>query len=421
LFAVRACELYLKIKGKFALVLPNAAIDRDHYSGFRRGFYGDASGSAAVAFGSSWDLRRIRPHFFPRAACVVFGMREEHTRKTKEGEGTWAGRKMPLEAEIWSGKLPEPNMPWAEACKSLSHKPGQVKLTGQLTKSPYSVSFTQGATFTPRVVFIVKEQPTTSLGLPAGRKAIISSRSVQEKSPWKEVPDLTGVVEAEFIRPFYTGDNSYPYRLGEAQLVVLPCQKNGILQPSQIDLHPGLSQWWERAESLWLEKRSSDRLTLSQRLDFQSTLSKQFQIPPLRLVYNRAGMHLMAAKVKDQRAVIANGLYWASLETEPEADYLCAIMNAPVTTELVRPFMSYGKDERDIHKHVWEVPIPKYDPEIASHRRLSELGKQAEAIAGNFPIDPNLHFAATRRHIRAHIDATEEGKEINELVFELIG
>jgi len=34
LFVTRVCELYLKKGGHFALVLPNAAIDREHYAGF---------------------------------------------------------------------------------------------------------------------------------------------------------------------------------------------------------------------------------------------------------------------------------------------------------------------------------------------------------------------------------------------------
>lgn len=37
LFVVRACELYLHKGGRLAFVLPNAAIDREHYVGFRRG------------------------------------------------------------------------------------------------------------------------------------------------------------------------------------------------------------------------------------------------------------------------------------------------------------------------------------------------------------------------------------------------
>jgi hypothetical protein len=193
------------------------------------------------------------------------------------------------------------------------------------------------------------------------------------------------------------------------------------LNLSQIEMHPGLQDWWQRAEELWMANRSSERLTLTEQLDFQSKLSKQFPIPPLRIVYNRAGMHLVAAKVSDQRALIASGLYWASMHSENEADYLCAVMNAPATTELVRPFMSYGKDERDIHKHVWEVPIPLFDSGNAVHRRLAELGKKAEQLAAVFPLDSDLHFAATRRHIRVMLESSPVGQEINDLVFEMLG
>jgi hypothetical protein len=129
---------------------------------------------------------------------------------------------------------------------------------------------------------------------------------------------------------------------------------------------------------------------------------------------------VVAAKITNRRALIANGLYWASIRTEAEADYLCAILNAPVTTELVRPFMSYGKDERDIHKAPWELPIPGFEHANALHVRLAQLGAVAEQIAATFAINPNLHFAATRRHIRQRIEETPEGREIDEIVYELI-
>jgi SAM-dependent methyltransferase len=421
LFAVRACELYLRKGGRFGLVLPNAAIDREHYAGFRSGHYGGRSGVVALAFGPSWDLRRLRPHFFPRAASVVFGTRMELTQQGGPAEGDWAGKKMPDEVEIWTGRLKRPNAPWSEASAWLTRRPGKVRHVGQLTKSPYAAAFTQGAIFAPRVAFVVERQEASALGLPAGRVAVRSSRSVQEKKPWKELPTLTGVIESEFVRPFYTGDNIFPYRAGGPLLAVVPCGKAGLLQPGQIEMQPGLHQWWAKADELWMANRSSDRLTLTEQLDYQSKLSKQFPVPQLRVVYNRAGMHLAAAKLTDRRALIASGLYWAAVRSLDEADYLCAVINAPVTTELVRPFMSYGKDERDIHKHIWEVPIPLFDVENPVHRRLAELAKTAEQTAAGFALDSDLHFAASRRHIREALMATEVAQEINEIVFELIG
>lgn len=419
LFAVRACELYLKIGGTFGLVLPNAAIDREHYAGFRSGHYGGKEGDVAIAFSTPWDLRRIRPHFFPRAACVVFGVREEHASNPVEG-ATWSGRKMPEEAELWTGRLSAPNMSWPEAKTSLTRTEGKLRHVGQLTKSPYAPAFTQGATVLPRVAFVVVQQEASALGLPQGRVALRSSRSIQEKKPWKDLPDITGVVESEFVRPYFTGDNVYPFRTGDPMLAVIPCNVRGKLEQAQIDLHPGLQQWWSRAEELWDINRSNGRMSLAERLDYQSTLSKQLPIPPLRVVYNRSGMHVVAAKLSNGRAILGSSLYWAAVHFDEEADYLCSVLNAPATTELVRPFMTYGKDERDIAKHVWEVPIPRFDPENPNHRRLAQLGAVAERLVSGFVIDPALHFAATRRHIRELLDSTDEGCEINEIVSEML-
>ncbi|MBY3188789.1 SAM-dependent DNA methyltransferase [Rhizobium laguerreae] len=420
LFAVRACELYLKTGGKFGLVMPNAAVDREHYASFRSGHYGGKSGDLAVAFGSPWDLRKIRPHFFPRAACVVFGVREDHTRQTLKGEGTWAGRRMPEEAEIWTGRLKKANISWLEAKASLTRSNGRVRHVGQLTKSPYAPAFTQGANILPRMAFMVEKQEASSLGVPAGKIAIRSSRSVQEKKPWKDLPGISGVVETEFVRPYYTGDNVFPFRIVDPMLAVIPGGTRGTFDRSQIDLHPGLQQWWSKVEALWEENRSSDRLSLFEQIDYQSKLSKQLPGSALRVVYNRSGMHIVAAKVSNQRAIFGNGLYWATIHSNDEADYLCAVLNAPITTELVRPFMTYGKDERDIAKHVWEVPIPLFDPDSTAHRRLSELAKAAEGIVSTFAINSNVHFAATRRHIRELLEATPEGRESNEIVFEML-
>jgi len=83
--------------------------------------------------------------------------------------------------------------------------------------------------------------------------------------------------------------------------------------------------------------------------------------------------------------------------------------------------MSYGKDERDIHKHVWELPIPLFDQSNAMHRRVVELSAMAEKLIEGYEVNPSLHFAATRRHIRDLVSSSSEGSELNELVFEMLG
>lgn len=85
-----------------------------------------------------------------------------------------------------------------------------------LATSSYAPRFAQGASVVARVLFMVETRQATALGTGAGRKAVRSQRSPTEKCPWKDMPDLTGVVETAFIRPIYLGDNVLPDRLLQA-------------------------------------------------------------------------------------------------------------------------------------------------------------------------------------------------------------
>jgi len=129
LFVIRVCKLYLRKGGQFAFVLPNTAIDREHYAGFRTGLYGGRSGVLSVAFTPSWDLRRIRPHFFPRAASVVFGARTEYAGTDNDVGSTRESQGMPDQIEIWTGRLQLNNASWKDASGWLTRTPGIVRRT----------------------------------------------------------------------------------------------------------------------------------------------------------------------------------------------------------------------------------------------------------------------------------------------------
>ena len=101
------------------MVMPNAAIDREHYAGFRTGNYNDQVGEARIAFGQPWDLRRIRPHFFPRASCVVFGTRTDYRPGRDPDAIDIEVLEMPEEGEIWTGRLQIVNAPWSTASQWL--------------------------------------------------------------------------------------------------------------------------------------------------------------------------------------------------------------------------------------------------------------------------------------------------------------
>lgn len=131
-------------------------------------------------------------------------------------------------------------------------------------------------------------------------------------------------------------------------------------------------------------------------------------------------MHLAAARVTDPTAVIDHTLYWGAAVSEAEALFLCAVLNSARVTELVRPLMSYGKDERHIDKAVWRLPIPLFDPADEQHRRLAGLGQQAEAEIQGLDLDDTAHFAALRRRVRRQLAESPTGQQIEELVDRLL-
>ncbi len=409
LFVARALQLYLRPGGKFAFVMPNAAIDRPQFAGVRAGTLDSDGEVLRLAFDQPWDFRRVRPHIFPRGSCVIFGTRAELSEP------------MPDSAMFWSGKIPRAFVSWQEVGPVLKSEIFDLGNDLDEAGSPYAQRFRNGATIFPRVLFMVEEQAASPLGTPAGRIRVQSLRGANEKKPWKDVEALQGVVESEFVRPVVTSDCLLPFRLTKLPTAVLPLVRDQLLtEHGEIDGYPGLSQWWANASDTWNSLRASARLELFDQLDYMHKLSQQFPLPDLRVVYNKSGMHVVAAKLYSRTAVVENGLYWMVPASEMEADYICALLNSRTLTTAVQPLMSYGKDERDVAKHVWKLPIPEFDANNSVHRQLSEIGRDLAQIAATFDVASDVYFPTIRRRFREALDGTAEMARLNSIIEALL-
>lgn len=412
LFVARAVQQYLKPGGSFAFVLPNAALDRSHFHGFRGAWYDDPVEPTALAFSGTWDLRRLRPHLFMRGGSVVYGTRTSMRER----------RSMPSLTDRWSGQLPAAGT-WQDVLRQVERQAAELVVQGPgLNESPYRPRFNQGATIVPRLLFFVETQQAGPLGFHTGHRNVRSSRSNYEKVPWKHLDDMEGVVEDEFIHPVLLGEHVLPYRVLPAREAVIPLERGHLLGSTdpRLDYYPGLADWWRQAESVWEEHRSSNRLTLTQQLDFRHKLTIQVPAPPLRLAYSASGMHVAAAVVDDPRLIIEHNLYWATVTSRDEGHFLSAILNSPTLTELVRPMMSYGKDERHIDKHVWNLPIPVFDPTNSDHLHLVTLGRQQQDAVEALELDDGLSFIALRRRVRSELARHPSTVTIENIVTDLL-
>jgi len=412
LFVARTIQLYLRMDGRFGYVLPEAVLTRSQFKGFRMGIFKSKTEPVAVQFATSWSLNQVKPAFFPVPASAVFGIRHATDAVA-----------MPSQCELWSGQLGSQNASWEEASSVLARASVDIANHEIPHVSPYHDRFSQGASVVPRVLFIVEKTADGPLGSGAGRIALRSSRSNQEKAPWKSLPGLEGSVEAQFVRKLLVGESLLPFSLRSYLSAVIPWDGTNMLggDSDSIDLYPGLARWWRAAEAVWQAHRSSENLSLIEQLNYRNKLTDQTAAPGSRVVYSASGMYLVACRVSDPRAIVDKNLYWAAAATDDEALYLTAILNSPVVTERVRPLQARGEhNPRHFDKHIWKLPIPGFDDSDEEHRTLAELALRAEELVAGLTLPSDTRFENVRRFVRDALVGSDIGTEMNRLTTALL-
>lgn len=386
-FVVTAIDTYLRPGGRFGFVMPRGALGGPHYRGFRTGAWPADSGPYAT-FDEPWDLAGIRPHLFPVPSSVVFGAKTKHPGP------------MPQTALAWTGKVPA-GASIDEARTNTTLTVVEVINADDGPQSPYHPDFKPGADLYPRFLLLVTDDTAANpLGAPAGLQAVRSRRS-GDKPPWKTLPDLTGNIETEFLKPCYLGESIAPYRILDHETAVVPWDGTELLDGSnpKLDTHPGLADWWHRAETCWNEN-STGKMTLRQQIDHHGKLTNQYPPAPLRVVYTTSGTYLAAAVLDDPDCVIDHKLYWAPIASLDEGRYLTAVLNSDHLLELVAPLQSTGQfGTRDFHRYPLYPHIPRFDAGDARHLRLVALAIEAEKTAAAAPLGKT--FTNTRQNVRS--------------------
>ncbi len=191
---------------------------------------------------------------------------------------------------------------------------------------------------------------------------------------------------------------------------------------------------WQTVSRLWEEnKRPVNKLDLLGQLDYFGKLSAQLEWQhdprgrPVRVVYTQAG-ESTGALLQGSEAIVESLLYWVACKDTQEAYYLLAIINSDALYKLVMPLMSKGQfGARHLHKHLWKLPIPEFDPSKPLHSALSEAGEAAAAGAAQqlerlrADRGHNVSVTIARRELRKWLRASAEGKAVENAVGRLLG
>jgi hypothetical protein len=397
LFFARCATLYLKRSGKIGFVLPRGIFAADQHDRFRRSY-----GMGNTTLTRVWDLEDVSP-LFNVPAAVAFGDLISEASKTLPGE-------------ILSGQLRRKNASLEEAKKDLKTEATEFHVVQQgkrsflsttrekisSQRSFYQPHFKEGATIVPRSFWFVEFKVIPGLGMDISQPVVATDPRAQAeaKQPYKSI-HFEAPIEAEFLYATLLSTDLLPFGHLDFRPVVLPLveepQGYRLLSAEQARAkgYLKLPEWLELAQAVWARTRKekakkSDALGW---LNYRNKLTDQNPKAKYIVLYSRSATFLCAAalqakalshrvgdqEVTLQRFVATDVTYVFETEEQREADYLVAVLNSPTVDTLIKPMQARGLwGPRDIHKKVWELPIPQFNPKDKAHLRLAEI---AEACA----------------------------------------
>ena len=432
LFFTRSMDLYLKDGGLIGMVMPHSALQTGQYAKWRTGKWQVRAGGTTLAADFSvktaWDLERLEPNtFFPVPASVIFAQRAGVVSPAVPLSGN---------VERWRGKA---------GAEDVTRESVGITDTSVVGESVYAGYSRNGATIFPRCLFFVTETENPAIIQAGGTITVNPRRGSQDKDPWRslDVGSITGqTIEEAHVFDVHMGETVVPYATLEPLKAILPVKRgdtqlsadpNGVGGVRLSALERRMRERWQTVSGLWdAYKRPVNKLDLLGRLDYHHELLTQLKwqsdskARPVRLVYTSAG-EPTAAILHDDQALVENVLFWTTCRSMQEANYLLAVINSQVLYDSVAPLMPKGQfGARHLHKHLWKLPIPEFDPRNRRHVAIAKAGEAAaqgavQQLEQLREQRDKVTVTVARRELRRWLRESAEGKAVERVVGRLLG
>lgn len=417
LFYTHAKDRYLKDDGTLAFVMPRSVLTgAKQHRPFQR------QGMTRIL-----DVGDVSPLFNVPSAVLI------------QENGEVAKHEIPT--RTYSGRFDKHELPLTEAQPLLTVGETTTSFVDEDIRCIYYYElFAQGASLVPRNLCFVRP------ALYPNNPIVITDPELDKdaKEPWKGFK-LEGQVSYAHAYATLLSKHLLPFGYQQLNMVALPFKINELGKLEEVD---GLlafaiagrlydyQHWFERIEKVWEQRKKSD-MTLAERYDYHSLLTKQNPKDRFRVMYGGSGSNIACCVLDEdmddlhvyerrvQGIVADSTCYHYTAPTLEEAHYLCAVLNSEIVNQEIKAHQPEGLwGARHIQRTPFEAcAIPIYETDNPDHWRLARLSIEAhERIEDMKGMDENqlLNGRAGRARARAREILADEISAMDEIVRRLI-
>ncbi|HEU0002777.1 MAG TPA: N-6 DNA methylase, partial [Ktedonobacteraceae bacterium] len=428
------CRLaYLKPEGTIAFVMPRSVVTgaKQHQAFQQRGFT------------RVLDLKDVEP-LFNVETCVMIRSNDQTYQQA-------------IPTTSFEGRLPAHECSLSDAATYMTRQETVINFARQETiASPYYYpKMHDGANLYPRnLAFVTTAHQDLLPGQLAWTPSMKTDPELNDeaKIPWKGL-HLETYIDDDFLYATLLSKHLVPFGIGKLHLVALPF-KVGI--PRQLTNLPGkeaeerfipmslqeiretldltrsVDDWFEPVERLWQKyKKPTIKETLAQWFNYQNKLTSQSAAPGYMVLYGAAGSNLAASVIDTHSLPIIGGAqpvafavdhttYWYRSDTEEEAHFLVALLNAPCVDSAIKQYQTRGLfGARHIHRRPFEVcAIPQFDKDNPDHLQLATLSQVAHDVIATLDLSHTKVVAARKQ---ARLAVSEQIEQIDAIAQRLLG
>jgi len=262
-------------------------------------------------------------------------------------------------------------------------------------KSPYAKLFYKGAQVFPRTMFFVDIiEEMFENGCSIATITPCSRVPPKKLGRWNFLPYQEDRVERSYLFKIAKSTFIVPFKLVEALDAFLPYKiiraASGPVMVLDETLLPNAKRHMQLLESSFTAnlKPGAAHTSLLDIINYQNCLVNPRQMASLKVAYNGGGSIVKGVIVEGQ-VIVDYSMFYFPVDDRDEAWYLLGYLNAPVVTESVKMIGSTGfhGSLRNIVKHPFDFPWPRYDAGNAEHVEVARLARTLEARVNTITIE----------------------------------